>query len=138
MTYHAFYLIDPRPELIDHLRKQTDADLACILTEPVLIRNREADRSDWTAEEHTLAVKLLFLARLRGYLPLRSDEDARRLLGSDRIDVELFDRWWLIQRLVLEEDTDQMVTFLRPVLDKVVATGNDAVDHWLNSMHDDA
>ena len=135
MTYDAFYLIDPRTELVDHLRKQPDADLGDILTEPALIRNRETDRSDWSAKDHTVAVKLLFLARLREYLP--SDEDAARLLGSDRISVEVFDRCWRIRRLILEDDAEQMLTFLRPLLDKVTPTGHGVVDSWLNSMNND-
>ncbi len=138
MTYDAFYLIECRPKLADHLRGRTDDGFAEMLTEPVLIRNREGDRTAWTPEDHATAIKILFLARLREYTPLVSDEDAARILSSSRISVSLFDRWWVVRRFLVEDDRDGLLTFLRPVLGNVEATGNPLVDNWLTWARDRA
>jgi hypothetical protein len=136
MIHDAFYLIESQPRLSDHLRGRTDPDFAEILTEPALIHQREGDRTGWTAEDHATQIKILFLVRLREYIPLASDEDAARILGSSRISVDLFDRWWVVRRFVVEDNTEGLLALLRPVLGKVTATGNSMVDHWLTSIRD--
>jgi hypothetical protein len=138
MVHDMFYLIEPRPELAAQLQGRTDPDFAEILTEPVLIRNREGGRSFWTTDDHAIKVKLLFLTRLREYSPLASDEDAMRILESPRISVGLFDKWWVIRPFGIEDDTEGMLAYLRPLLGKVDPSGNPRVDGWLAWVGDRA
>src|SRR5438874_1170964 len=107
-VFDAFYLIEPRPELRQHLRDRTDPDFADILLESILIRNREGGQTVWMPDNYANKIKLLYLARLREYTPLMGDEDAERLLGSSRVSVWVFDRWWSIRRLEVENDADEL------------------------------
>jgi hypothetical protein len=97
------------------------------------VRKHFADRSPWREPELTLAVKLLYLARLREYDPLSSDAEAERVLGSAVVSAEVFDRWWSIRRI--EFDTpEEMHDFLSRVVQKVPSTGNVTVDEWLRRV----
>src|SRR5436305_1618433 len=106
MTGNWFFLIEPRSNLVSHLRGKTEPDFIDILSEPVLIRSREGCRASEIKGYREAKVKLLFLARLREYDPLSSDAEAARLLGDDRISTGLFDRWWTIREFGLEEDAE--------------------------------
>ena len=51
---------------------------------------------------------------------------------------ELFDRWWIVRHVEVEDDADQMLMFLKPLLSKVAPTGNFVVGTWLAWVRDHA
>ena len=77
--------------------------------------------------------KLMFVARLREYTPLSDDADAMRVLGSAQVSATLFDQWWSIRRLYMEESQDELEGYLAAVRDKIALTGNDVVDRYLDA-----
>src|SRR5262245_53151215 len=134
MLHTRYYLIEPRADAAARLQG-LDPGLVDLLLEPVLISNGEADRSWLGAEEHLLRVKLLYLARLREYQPFASDEDARTWFGSDRVSGNVFDKWWTIRRFGGLDHTDaELLDFLKPLKAKVLPTGNELVDQWLEKV----
>jgi hypothetical protein len=76
-------------------------------------------------------VKLLYLARIREYDFLSSADDARRILGSDAITIEVFDRWWTLREMPWEEPSEHWEPYLAAVSAHVQPTGNPAVDDML-------
>ncbi|WP_018604815.1 hypothetical protein [Uliginosibacterium gangwonense] len=133
MRYKAYYIVTAKPELIEQLNGHADRGFAAVLTETVLLENEEGGRTAWGANEHTLQMKLLWLASLREYTPLSNDEDALALLGSASISTQMFDRWWIMQRLGVEDTASALAEYLPAVAQKIEQTGNILVDEWLNS-----
>lgn len=78
-----------------------------------------------------MAVKLLYLARVREYEFLSSSPDACRVLGSDSITTQVFDRWWTIREMPWEAPSEHWECYLAAVSTKVEATGHFAVDELL-------
>jgi hypothetical protein len=130
VRHTIYFLIEPKDEARAHFAS-TIRDFADVLLEQTLVSREFADRSPWREPELALAVKLLYLARLREYDPLSSDADATRILGSASITAETFDRWWSIRRPDDVETSEEMQEYLKAVLAKTPATGNEIVDQWL-------
>jgi hypothetical protein len=130
----AFYVIEPRPEFRQHLWGRTEPDFADILLESVLIRHREGGRTTWRLANYEAKIKLLYLARLREYTPLAADEDAERLLGSARVSVPVFDRWWSIRQMEVEDDAEELVGFLRLMRARVDLPDDELVVDWLKGV----
>jgi hypothetical protein len=128
----AYYLIEPRSELREHLHRRVDDALADILLEPIVLCNSEGGRTIWTEKDHAMTVKLTFLASLKQYdPPLGTDAGFEHVLGSSLISIDLFDRWWTIRRLMLDDSTKMLWPYLANNLDRVKRTGNTLVDAWL-------
>jgi len=136
VRFYAQYLIEPRPELAPWLSGRVDPDLADILLEPVVLVNPEGGRSVWTSIDHALTVKLVYLASLRQYTPLESDAGFESALGSPRISLELFDRWWTLRLLPGSDNTEGLRQFLARHFNSVKRTGNELVDSWLAWVRD--
>src|SRR5215469_7347173 len=131
MRHINYYLIEPRPEAITRFRDCGDPELAGLLLEPLLISNTESDRSGWRPEDHALRVKLLYLARIREYVPFVSDEDARQWFGCDRVSGAVFDQWWTIRMLEFEGSDSELSDYLKSMKEKILPTGNSLVDEWV-------
>ena len=131
MRLYAQYLIAPRAELSAWLGGRVDPDLTDILLEPDVLVNPEGGRSVWMPQDHALTVKLVYLASLRQYTPLESDAGFESALGSPRISVGLFDRWWTLRLLPGSDSTESLLQFVAKHLDSVERTGNELVDSWL-------
>jgi hypothetical protein len=131
MRYTAFYLIEARPELSERLATLKDLDLKELLLDPEMLSNEEGGRSAWLGEDHTLTIKLLFLAQVKEYEPLSSDAVFEEVFGSHRFSAQLFDRWWTIRRLVPTDNAESLHPLLRKFLHLVDRTDNDLVNEWL-------
>jgi len=131
MLHTRYYLIESRELLKNQLQSGFDKGMSEILTEPLLILNEEADRSSWGKDENILKVKLLYLARMREYEFISSDEDAIKVLGSDNISGPLFDKWWTIREIEVEGNTEELIMFLKPLKNRVKETGNKIIDSWI-------
>lgn len=79
-------------------------------------------------------MKLLYLARVREYEFLSSPSDARRVLGSDAISIQVFDRWWTVCEMPWEEPSEHWEDYLTAVSEHVEATGNIAVDDMVRAI----
>ncbi len=130
MGFTALYLIEALSGLAASLAARLDdAVLLELLLEPRVLANREGGNTDWTAEDNTEYVKLVFLASLHDYDTTVTDEGFAAVFGTDVLSVEFFDRWWSIRRLTIDNDTDwygpQLVGCLRR--GKVAAAANTRV-----------
>jgi hypothetical protein len=133
------FLIEPNESARRELPAILDRGDAELLLEPWLTSRRYADQSSWREDDAELAVKLIFVARMREYTPLESDAEADRILGSSRISSEVFDRWWNIRRLhEWEGSSEQLEDYLRQMIAKTQPTGNPVVDEWLRRIKDGA
>lgn len=81
-----------------------------------------------------MAVKLLYLARVREYEFLSSPSDARRVLGSDAITIQVFHRWWTLREMPWEEPSEHWEGYLTAVSEHVEATGDVAIDEMLQTI----
>jgi hypothetical protein len=133
MLHTIYFVIEPKDEARAHF-SGIGGDLADLLLETTIISRRFADRSPWREPELALAVKLLYLARLREYTFLSSDADATRVLGSDSLTAETFDRWWSLRRPDDYKSSEEMHEYLKAMLGKTPATGNEVVDQWLKVL----
>jgi hypothetical protein len=136
VRFYAQYMIEPRPELALWLRRRVEPDLADILLEPVVLVNPEGGRSVWNSADHALTVKIVYLASLRQYTPLESDTGFEAALGSPRISLDLFDRWWTLRLLPGSDRTESLWPFVVKHLGSVERTGNELVDSWLEWVRD--
>ncbi len=139
MQYDALYMIEPSAALPEHLRGRVEPDFAEVLLEPQLYRRAEHDRSMWLKPQRLAQAKLLFLASLRQYAPIDDDDKFSAVFGSAAISVDLFDHWFMIHRLGIDDDLDNLEVGLRAVIDRVVPPGIPLVDSWLSELrHQDA
>ena len=135
MLHTVFFLIEPNEEALREFPIRAGSEFAEVLLDPLLTSRDYADRSRWREDETELAVKLLYVARLREYTPLAEDEAAKQVLGSEHVSAEIFDRWWSIRRLFLEEGrSEEMQDYLVAVTKKVRPTGNSVVDEWVRGL----
>ncbi|CUI07458.1 hypothetical protein [Massilia antarctica] len=135
MRHEVYFLIDPTEAARREFPLRADPDLAMILLDYLLTSRAHYGSYLWGEEEGELVVKLLHLARMREYDGLSDSESAMRILGSDRISVDVFDQWWTIRRLEMEEGpSEDMHDFLIALVDSVIPTGNDVVDDWVKQL----
>jgi hypothetical protein len=130
--YDAHYLIEPLPVLIEKMRKWHDDTLAEVLLQPHFFKRTEGGNSSWLFADLEATAKLLFLASLREYLP-ESDEFAA-IFGQACISVSIFDQWFQLRRLLLDDDLEVLEEGLRACSFPVEETGRPIVDWWLRDI----
>jgi hypothetical protein len=107
MGANVLYLIEPLAALGSFLATRVgDKDFLEALLQPAVLTNHEGGKTDWTDEDHTLFVKLVFLASLHDYYPTQTDEGYAGVFGTDQLTTELFDQWWTIRRLEITNGTE--------------------------------
>lgn len=137
MNHTVYFLIEPNVGAKLEFPVRAEPWISAILLQPILTSRNYADRSAWRITDSQLAVKLLYLARLREYVPLTDDERALKILGSAVIAEDVFDRWWSIRIFRMEEGpSEQLHDYLVARIDKVEPTGNPVLDEWLKSLKD--
>ena len=137
MQHTVYFLVEPNAEALREFPIHVDTGMTEILLEPLLTSRTFGDRSPWRVEEVELAVKLIYVARMREYTPISEDSVAKRVLGSDEVSIQLFDRWWSVRRLYMEEGrSEEMEDYLVSAVHKVKPTGNPTVDTWLTGLFD--
>ncbi|HVK54640.1 MAG TPA: hypothetical protein VM532_06395 [Burkholderiales bacterium] len=77
-------------------------------------------------------MKILFLAQLKEYTPFSSDASFEAIFDSSRFNAEVFDRWWTIRRLMVDESAEGLYPILRQFSHLVDRTENDRVNQWLD------
>lgn len=131
MKHTTYFQIEPTAVALVTFPSVPTAEEADMLLQPVLTSRCWSDRSAWRQEAVAMAVKLLYLARVREYEFLSSSLDAHRVLGSDAITIQVFDRWWTLHEMPWEEPSEHWEAYLATVSDKVEVTGDVAVDDLL-------
>lgn len=135
MRHELYFLIEPTEEARREIPMRADPVLSMILLDYLLTSRAHYDSYLWGEKECELAVKLLHLARMREYDGVSDSESAIRILGSDRISADVFDKWWTIRCLWMEEGpSEEMHDYLVALVDSVDPTGNDAVDEWVHEL----
>lgn len=134
MKHTTYFQIDASAEALKWFPSVLSADEAEILLEPVLTSRSWSDRSAWRQKSVVVAVKLLYLARIREYVFLAAPADARYILGSDAISIEVFDRWWSLREMPWEEPSENWEVHLAVVAEQVGPTGDHAVDDMLRAL----
>ncbi|KPA09174.1 hypothetical protein MHK_010623 [Candidatus Magnetomorum sp. HK-1] len=133
MKFSAYYIIRGKKELHNYLLKKVDSDLAQLLYEGEVFENKEGGRTAWRNEDHQVKVKvkLIYLTYLRSEY-FRKDDEYRRVFETNQISVELFDKWWSIERFVVDETTEDYFDEIVKYYDCVQKTKNKIVDSWLD------
>jgi hypothetical protein len=133
MTY---YLVQPTQSLLDRL-KFGPPDAISILGSPVLWdRNEIAGR--WSFASLATQVKVLFLLDLKqSYLDYPQDSEFKRflgeLLGAPPFSIEVFDKWWNLERYDVEAKFDEIENAMDIATLKLISpTGDSLVDAWIN------
>jgi hypothetical protein len=134
VRYTAYYLIEPKPVLVDRLRAEVDDVFADAMLEPELLANEQGGRSLWGPIEYHLKMKLLWLARFREYEPFASDDVVRRILGTAELSEAAFDAGWTIREITFSGESREFIDDLKPLLHLTEPTGNDIVDAWLDTL----
>jgi hypothetical protein len=134
MRYATYYLVEARPALAERLAGRVEQDFADALLEPQLYRRFNTDRSMWFEAQRLAQTKLLFLASLCQYDPLASEDDFASVFGSAQLSVGLFDGWFVVRELMLDDDLEQLERYAQPVVGRIKRTGLPVVDEWLSEL----
>jgi hypothetical protein len=134
MKHTSFFQIEPTSAARLTFPTVVEAGYAELLLESVLTSRSWVDRSSWRPEAVAAAVKLLYLARVREYVFLSSISDARKVLGSESISIQVFDRWWTLRQIPFDEPSEHWERYLAPVAGHVEATGNGLIDDLVQSL----
>ncbi|TGO02257.1 hypothetical protein PN36_27760 [Candidatus Thiomargarita nelsonii] len=125
----VFYIIKPKAILVNKVREINET-IGKLLTEVTSWQDEEVTHSGWTNNDYIVAVKLVYLAYL--YEDLKDEPDAHFLFNSRAIRVELFDKWWSIERYELSDNIREAEHSLDRLTKKnVQLTGNRSIDTWL-------
>ena len=90
MQYEAYYLVGPRRELLELLPRL--GGFGEFATAPFLWINRQGGRTTLTKDDCTLAIKQLFLLRVRHY----ARNEGNDFFDEIEISADEFDRWWTL------------------------------------------
>jgi hypothetical protein len=130
MGFTALYVIEALPALSVFLSARlSDEVLLGLLLQPRVLANREGGKTTWTEADNTTLVKLFFLASLHDYDTTVTDEGFREVFETDQLTEDMFDRWWSIRRLEIDNDTDWYMPLLAGCLrrNKVGPIANERV-----------
>jgi hypothetical protein len=111
--------------------KLAGARSAELLLKSTLTSRYWADRSAWRPDAVAKAVKLLHVAVMREYDFLSHAEDAQKVLGSDAISIQVFDRWWTLRELDFDEPSEHWESYLAALSGNIVPTDDPLVDEWV-------
>lgn len=127
MRSETIYIINPKNELIEHLSK-TEKDVFDIFTEEVVLKDLESDRSSWRRDDYLIRAKLSFLIEL--YNEYCDIVEFKTLFGEGKLTLSIFDKWWLVSRLEVSREVNEVDSVDTDILP---LTGNKNVDNWINT-----
>ncbi len=137
MKNTSYYLVEPSAHLQELLSSPSGRDLAAILPKSFLFSHLEGGQGTDTTQDRIAWAKLLFLAHLRqeyGTIP-----ECRQLFEHARISIEEFDRYWKIERHLLEETFEVVEQGIDPETAALFSqTGAPSVDEWITGLQTSA
>lgn len=131
---NGYYVIRPTAALKERLNMiKIDADLAEILFETKSWQHHRVGLVKDGTGDDIAEVKLLFLANLMpDYL---SKCLYQTLLEENCISLELFDKWWAIERYLVDEISAEVEERIDTAVARFfVKTGLERVDFWIDKM----
>jgi hypothetical protein len=131
MRHISYFYIEPTAEAQSIFPELAGAQGAELLLESKLTSRYWADRSPWGFDSVAKAVKLLHVAAMREYDFLSRADDAQKVLGSDAISIQVFDRWWTLRELDFDEPSEHWECYLEARSEHVAPTGDPLVDQWV-------
>jgi hypothetical protein len=132
MRQSVYYVIRPTDALRQSLARYP-GDLSDILLRPMLLANDEPDRSPWRELEHLARVKLLHLAYLQ--MEYSADGEFKEALGDFSLDCATFDRWWSVERHLVDEALQDIEKRLdQQTARSLKPTGVPLVDEWIAGL----
>lgn len=130
----GYYVIKPNAAFKERLTmKKIDTDLAGILSEISFWTHNKVNIIEKHPESDIAQVKLLFLASLMSdYLSNNLYQD---LLEQSDISLEVFDKWWGVERYLLDEDFKDVEKRITPsIASCFTKTGIGRVDFCIDEM----
>lgn len=137
MMKKSYYVIKPTSDLRRLL--QNYLDVALFLNDPFLWVSEEGGYTSWKPSDYQVRTKLIFLAYLKARLEKMLSPKFKQLSGElfnqPPIDVSLFDKWWTIERFVLNGDVQESLESLQSrSIREFSMTGNNIVDDWIEKI----
>lgn len=133
MEFSGFYLIKPRPALTAKFAAHYASPIEAALR-PQLWSNREGGKTNWTAADQMLKVKLVFLTSLWNML---EGSTAKREFFAEQtaLSEQFFDQWWEIERYEVEEEVEIALEYLdREAFHYCEKTASPVVNRWLETV----
>ncbi len=94
-------------------------------------------RSDWTMDDYETLAKISLLARVFEYKNEEPELFALLVQSTSASAVEIFDKWWTIQRVRADEYIDCHIAECgADAVQSLPMTGRPAVDYWLRNQQE--
>jgi DNA-binding SARP family transcriptional activator len=137
MLYIVYYIIRPLESLRELLLKYKD--IASPFIKGHVWKREEGGYHPGEPEDYMTQVKLIFLANLRftlaGYAEPEFKELSKAILGEPLYEVGIFDKWWSMERIELDNDFVSILTELSADdLAFLAPTGVKHIDGWLERV----
>jgi hypothetical protein len=130
MKYEAYYVIKPKLELLDKLDGYENSE---VLTEKVLWQGSEGGRTAWTESDYICRVKLLFLLHIK--YEYSNIEEYKIIMEHNPISIESFDKWWKIERYVVEENIKNIEMSIKELKGvSIQNTNKPVIDSWIDNL----
>ena len=136
MEFNYIYTIRPKDSLKVLVAQHRGTTL--FFMDPITWSRSEGD-SRWSTNEMLLQIKLLFLVyvmtTLNDYPSTEGQKFLSQILDVPPFNVNLFDKWWEIERSeVLEDFATVISTVSIQQLKHFDKTGNQHVDSWFSRL----
>jgi hypothetical protein len=130
----AFFLVEPRSHLAEHLRGRVEPDFAEVLLEPRLYRRVESSQTFWTESQRRAQVKLRYLGSLREYDEFAKDVGSSHVFGSTIPCVDLFDQWSVVRRFLIDDDLGLLIKHFTscPIIRQTISIH--LLSEWLSDL----
>jgi hypothetical protein len=132
MQYMSYYLIKPNNHLQKALLNSTE-DVSFFLLESRLFSVAEGGRTVYVKEDYIERAKLLFLV----YLVIDYSDvlGFNEFFGDTRINSDLFDKWWIIERYGLTENFEAVIASIdTDILSQIDRPKSIRLEAWLSNL----
>lgn len=129
MRVRYYYLVTPNSDILS-LTNEMDMVAIETMLKPQLWESDEGGRGDWSTDDYIAKAKIAFLTNLK--TENSASYFVRRLL-SGKISINIFDRFWTIERVELAGNTNEFSECTLS-LDEIEFCGNPVVDEWMASI----
>jgi len=129
MKKRVFYVVKPKA-ILEHKARTLDETIKKPITEVTTWLDEEVSHSGWSVNDYLVAVKLIYLAYL--YEDFKNEPKTQFLFNQGSLHVELFDKWWSIERFELSDNIEEAEHSVEKLTTKnIQLTGNRSIDAWL-------
>lgn len=135
--YDVTYVIRGTEELNRKIA-EFDPEVLELISGPIVWTKKEGGRTAWTHNDYIIQVKLLFLANLLSEVKgSRLEPFILEIVGNKSLTVEIFDKWWRVERFTADDTFESIEEELKVEYLKLIAKTNDPmIDSWLEWLAD--